>query len=568
MPVKPIYVKPPLAVLHAVPLGPGQVRSQKEELTALYKLTRDLSKNVETWEGTFRLGCIVAENPEEEPIVSVIRSALEAQKEDGSFDMDIPQSIALVRAALALYEYGNERTILRQVALWCGWVNVHFDEVIGLTYVRTHSADLMEILEKVYRFTGKVALLSLCDRLRMGSMNWSSILHTFGIKRPMNQIASWLETRAGMDREKDSENGLYTRQFLTGHAETLADGMRAAYLNGLYSGSRDEATAGPEGWQKIFRWHGMPCGGTSADETLEGNNPSSAMDAAALGAWAESLALQMMTRPSAWAAEALDMLVHNALPATVMKGSLVPYQRPNSVEKDISTRDCYRTRTVTEQKARSFSRLGRGWAQAMSSAVMTTAAGCILNLYLEGDYALALDGKACRISVRPMGQEQVSLSFQCREPIEATVSLRIFPWMREAALVKEGETLDQRQDGDMLKVQATLQSGDVWTLSWTNELHLTEEFHQGVSVIWGDIAMVLPVNDEKTWMVAMVGKPELVDGKIMASVQPIEGWGQTNGVPSPLPILPERTTETYTNELVPYASMATRITVFPRVNRT
>ncbi|MBO6163790.1 MAG: hypothetical protein J6N77_01940, partial [Lachnospiraceae bacterium] len=331
---------------------------------------------------------------------------------------------------------------------------------------------------------------------------------------------------------------------------------------------RDEATAGPEGWQKIFRWHGMPCGGTSADETLEGNNPSSAMDAAALGAWAESLALQMMTRPSAWAAEALDMLVHNALPATVMKGSLVPYQRPNSVEKDISTRDCYRTRTVTEQKARSFSRLGRGWAQAMSSAVMTTAAGCILNLYLEGDYALALDGKACRISVRPMGQEQVSLSFQCREPIEATVSLRIFPWMREAALVKEGETLDQRQDGDMLKVQATLQSGDVWTLSWTNELHLTEEFHQGVSVIWGDIAMVLPVNDEKTWMVAMVGKPELVDGKIMASVQPIEGWGQTNGVPSPLPILPERTTETYTNELVPYASMATRITVFPRVNRT
>ncbi len=568
MPIKPIYIKSPLAVLHTVPLGPGQVKSTYPVLSSMYNEIRDMLKHVSMWEGIFRLACIVTEHPEAEPVCDAIEEAMEKQQVDGALEYEsMAQSIAVMRAAMALYEFTNNRRLLQRIAVWCGWINTHRDEIIRESYVRTHSADLMELLEKMYRYTGKVALLSLCDFLRMNGMNWSTILHTFGIKRPMNQIASWLETRAGMDREKDSENGLYTRQYLTAHAETLADGMRAAYVNSLYSGSRDESTAGPEGWQKIYRWHGLPCGGTSADETLEGNNPSSAMDAASLGAWAEAFALQLMTRPSAWAAEALDILVRNSLPAAFINGNLVPYQRANCVDKDLNTKDCYKTHTVTEQKVRCYARMSRAWAQVMSSAVMTSSQGCMVNLYLDGEYVMMLGGSACKMTIRSENPQTARISFQMKNEIETHVSLRVFPWMHEVTLSRNGEAVDARLDGDMLMFSGILHSGDEWTMAWENELRTTEEFHQGMAVLWGDQVMVLPVTADADWAVAAAGRPEIQDGQVVLNVQHIEGWSASFGVPGGLPILPERNNDTREVCLAPYAETPCRITVFPRVNR-
>ena len=170
-------------------------------------------------------------------------------------------------------------------------------------------------------------------------------------------MASWLEMRAGMDREGDADEGQYVRQYMLTHAETLADGLRATRMNAIDSGSGDEAQAARNGWSKISHWHGAVCGGTTADESVQGNDPSVAIDGASLCAWGEAFLVQFTQQDCAWAVNEFDTLLHNGIPAIIVGGKLSPYQRVNMVEKTPLIRECYHIHPADEQRKRCLVRL-------------------------------------------------------------------------------------------------------------------------------------------------------------------------------------------------------------------
>ncbi|MBQ8159814.1 MAG: glycoside hydrolase family 127 protein [Clostridia bacterium] len=541
------------------------MKSQWDLFPTLYRTYSNLPTHPELWEGMFRVACMFVDNPEEEASAKITRDFMSRQQADGSLGDDLLKAMYACRAALAIYEYDNDRTLLKGVTLWCGWVSTHWDAVSACAPIRIRPADLMDLFEKIYRMTGKAGLLALCDRLRRESLNWGRILRTFSIKRPMNKIASWLETRAGMDREGDQLDGIYTRQYHTAHAETLADGMRSAYLNSLYSGSQDDTMGSREGWEKIQSYHGAASGGTTADETVEGDDPSVAMDAASIGAWAEAFVVQLMHRENAWAGQALDQLVSNALTACFIDGTMVPYQRVNSLETLCLVKDCYKTHTPSEQKVRALNRLLRAWASVFSSAVMTTEDGIMVNLYLQATYTFLMDGKPCRLEIARTGEHGYELKLACREQLEGEIALRV-PFNSGLTVKAHGQTYTSPDEDNLISVEGPWQNGDIIEIEVRPQLKVNEGFHQGMIVYWGNQLMVVPVEDKADWAVAALGNPEVVDGKIILHAAAINDWKSVSSIPELMPVLPviQEDAALKDVEMAPYATTGARLGIVPK----
>ena len=561
MPLKPIFDKAPLIALTDLPLRPGQVRVKHEMMEQLYAdMTVLTADQPLAWEGAFRLACLLRAKPMEEPCATWIRAALDSQGEDGGLPLNVRDAVAVMRAGLAMYELDARRPLLEKLVSWCGWAAAHWEDVLAERAVRTRPADLMELLQTLYRVTGKKALLTLCDRLRQQAMDWSGVLHTFAVQRPMARVTPWTDMEAGLEAEGGSEAGFYTRQYLTCHGESLADGMRSAALNGQFSGNGQELSAPRIGWEKISRYHGAVCGGLTADETIGGASPSCGVDAAALGAWAEALAGLDEENPWAW--EALEALWVNGLPATMQNGQPVPYQRVNSLAVSCGTRDCYHVHEMHEQIPRMLNRLSRGMAKAASCAVTARPDGLSVNLYQPGRYAVPTADGVVLVHMEG-GEGCYTLTLQAKQNVRATLRLRIPAWAENACVTVNDEGGEEGHPHTWLTLTRTWHSGDRIHVELPRRLTVSEGHHQSACIRYGAEVMAY-VPTEDMWAVALCGEPEVIDGQVVAPVRHVPAWHKRGSVPADLPVLPDTDGETLRVVLTPYAKAPCRIALFPR----
>lgn len=555
MPLKPIFEKYPLIPLAELPLRPGQVRVQNHKAETLYALCSGMQQPA-MLEGLFRLACMVKSKPMEEPVAKAIASVLGRQQPDGSLPMDVAEAVCVMRAALAMYELDAKRPLLEKMVNWCAWAAENWEDVLACSAVRTRAADLMELLQMLYRVTGKKAMAKLCDRLRQQAMDWSGILHTFAVQRPMNRVTAWKDMEAGLEAEDGSEAGFYTRQYLTCHGESLADGVRSATCNGQFSGNGMELSAAKAGWEKISRYHGAVCGGVTADETIGGRSPACGVDAASLGAWAEAFA--MADVKETWAFEALEVLMENGLPAALAEGKCIPFQRVNGLAADCGTKDCYHVHTGDAQLLRALSRLCRGYAKALSSAVTVSPKGLSVNLYVPGRYAVPLKDGACMVTI---GAGTVKI--QTKNPVAAAVRLRIPEWTEDACITVNDEGGQEGKRSTWLTIDRTWQDGDSIRVDFAKTATVHTGHHQGAYIRYGAQVMAyVPEND--TWAVALCGEPAVEDGRVTAAFRRVPEWRKRGSLPADLPVLPQAEGEAVRAVLTPYADAPCRIALFPR----
>lgn len=562
MPLKPIYEKSPLVALTSLPLRPGMARVQLPMMERLYALASREADVPALWEGLFRLACLLKSAPKEEPVHALVLEALSHQAEDGGLPRELPEALAVMRAAWAVYEYEAQRSLLEKLALWCGWLHEHWTEAMACAALRTHSADLMELLENLYRVTGKKAVAALCDRLRQQAVDWSGILHTFAVQRPMSRVTPWKDMEAGLEAEGGDEAGFYTRQYLACHGEALADGARASMASGRFSGNGRELSAARVGWEKISRYHGAVCGGVTADVTLGGASPSVGVDAASLGAWAEAFAACGTDTEGAWAFDAAETLWHNGLPAALDTDALILFQRVNSLSVQCGVKDCYHACEDRAQLLRALSRMLRGVAALASSAVTLRPQGINVNLCLPGRYVLPLRDGSCAMTLA--GENgQYTLTFAMKKPVRAAVSVRVPTWAADACVTVNHEGGHAGKPGAYVTLDRTWQDGDVLRLAFAQELRVTEGHHQSALIRLGAQVMAYAPADGG-WAVALCGEPRLQAGKVVAPLRRVPEWRRKGGVPADLPVLPEVEGEVIQAELVPYAEAPCRIALFPR----
>ena len=557
MPLKPIYDKAPLKSAVCLPLRPGQVHTDLPVITDLLSLVQDAESKPVLWEGLFRAGVLTDAHGEKLPVAGWIEAALNGQAEDGSLPYTLTDSLAMMRAAFALYELTAARPLAEKIARWCGYLNDTWEQVLAEPAIRQHTADLMELLENMYRISGKKALLSLMEKLRRGGMDWAGVLHTFAVQRPTAKIVSWAELSAGMEAEQHNEEGFYTRQALICHSESLADGAQAAWMNGIYSGNGQELTACATGWERISRYHGAVCGGTTGDAMLEGTSPAAGVDAAALGAWCEALCTSSEENNTGM--EATEQMLLNAIPHALLGNRLQPVQFVNMLEGASAKTGLYHYDTDADHV---LARLLRGAASVVHHAVAARKEGLDLRLLMSGSYAVLIGKELIRVTVRRTSGK-ATVSFGLKAPLHTQVRVAVPTWCEDFDLSVNGEGADRGLAGKEMLLDRTWQNGDMLTITWSEAPRTLTGHHQGQYVMCGPRLMCLPASADTQWQLAMTAPATMdEDGQPCATFAPI-AWKLRNGRPEELPVLPKVQGEARTLRLVPYAETE-GIALFPK----
>ena len=557
MPLKPIFDKAPLTAMTCQPLRAGLVRMESAAMTKLYAMTAAANEPI-ALEGAFRLACIVTAKPGEEPIAAKIRALLSTQKEDGSFALSYKDSVALLRAAWALYEYEARKPMLDHIARWCAYAVQNWDALMADDAVCVYSADLLEMLENLYRVTGKSAVLTLCERVATQTMGWSSVLNTVSSQRPTSKSVTKEELENGLAKENGSREGYYTHYFRANHAESLADGARSTMAKGWYSGSATELNASRNGWERLCRHHGAICGGLTSDELLEGTSPAEVVSTAALGAWAEALCAAAMGDKAEWAYTALERMIYNAMPACLNGDELAAFQRVNALNAQVDESACLSVSMDHAQRA--LIRLTRGYAAVASCAVTAREDGADINLYMPGRYAVPVEDALLIFTVKASAKG-ANISVSCKQETEATVRLRMPAWSRSTEITVNGSDNHAEVKNGMMTFDRTWHDGDVINLIFDQTLSVEEGHHQGKYVLRGPVLMALPVEGDN-WKQAFVSAAA-EDNRIVANLDAVKEWKAKGNVPADVPVLPETAGQIAAFTLAPYAKTAARIALFP-----
>ena len=556
MPLKPILDKAPLTAMNCHPLSAGLVRIESAAMSSLYSLSVN-AQNPADLEGTFRLACVVTGKPGEEPVALKIREMLSSQLEDGSFAMSIKDSVAVLRAAWALYEFEPRKPLLDHIAHWCAYAVQHWEEVMQDDALWGYSADLMELLENLYRVTGKAAVLSLCERVAAQTLSWSSTLNTVNSQRPTRKEMTCESLKQGIQNESDRD-GFYHHFYRTNHAESLADGARSTMAKGWYSGSATELNATRNGWERLYRYHGAICGGITSDEMLEGTSPAEAVSTAALGAWAEALCAAAVQDHSEWAFGALERMVFNAMPACIGNKELKAFQCVNALSDIDADKACFME--SPDHAARAMTRLVRGYAALASVVVTATADGANVNMYMPGRYAVPQNDDLLVFAVKASAAGAI-ISVHCKKPVEATVRMRIPEWSRSTEVTVNGTDHFGEVKNGMLTYDRTWHDGDVIRLSFADTLSVADGHHQGKYVLRGPVLMAMPVAGDE-WKKAFVSAG-IEDNQLTAELVTVKDWKTKAASGVEIPVLPDTIGETVTHILTPYAKTTARIALFP-----
>jgi len=561
MPLKPIFDKAPLTAMTSQTLRAGMVRADHVKLHQLYRLIA-ADTSPAALEGAFRLSCLLTADPAEGEAAANIRRALSAQKEDGSFDLTVCESVAVLRACWALYEYEARKPLLDHIARWCGWAAQNWETIEADDDVWANPAELLELLEQLYRVTGKAALLTMVNRLSQQSMNWAGVLNTISSQRPTSRTITREELDTCLSIENGSREGYYTHFIRANSPELLADGARASMARGWASGSATELNAARSGWEKLYRHHGAVCGSLTSDELLEGTAPTAAVSAAAIGAWTEALCTAAADKDSAWAWNALERMALNAIPAAISETGVKDFQRVNCLKANPSDGDCFRV--VEGHDARALQRMARGCAALAHSAVMACPEGFSVNLYIPGRYQVPVGDSVLVLTIRE-SEGRCSIHVNCRQEVKAVARLRVPEWTRNTEIAINGMESDAGRDcsAGSLSLERTWHDGDVITVTLEETLRVLDGHHQGRYVMKGAKLMALPVEEGSEWAKCLLGCT-MSEGVVIAHLDAVKEWKRKGDVPADVPVLPAPSGDAVVQQaLVPYAETAARIALFP-----
>lgn len=480
------FEQSPLLTLTRLPLSPGLVRSGLQIPEALFS---SLQNPVPTdcLEGAVLLqSCGYACDAESE-----IRKRVATQQEDGSFSLSFAESLALMRAAWALGEWKNDADMLAIVTRWLQWAAERENDDLSTAEL----ADLMELTLAFCRASGGHGAQRFMRTLLPKSGIWDAKLNTFHLQRPSSRAAE-------ADR-------------LT--AVEMADGIRCALCHGEFSGSGTELRAGARGWERISRWHGASCGGTSADPWLQGCAPNAWIEPAAAAAWAEAFS-KASDFGQDWALEPLDRLMENALP--------VASERPDQM---------FRVHADgTDHPAKSaVGRLLRSWASLLLRSVSRTGEGVDVIRILPGVFVCPSEQGILRLQVAQAKENIWTIRIHTESSVRCTLRIRIPAWVGNGRWKLNQDEAEDLKPGEYLSLEREWSDGDHLTIRMVPGVTVDHGYHQSSAVYCGAKLMALPLEKGPTAYV-LKGEVRRGSSQIQAQLAPVNGWESLD-----VPVLPE-----------------------------
>ena len=480
-----------------------------------------------------------------------------------------------VEAAAALLPAGAERFIqtLRAAAMLCsagrdkqGMLRVlsgmrAFAEAVpgmGEEALFVTGADALRLALDLYRRTGQPFLLRLMEELRSRLPDVSGVMHMFPFQREYRQ-----ETGAHTPEEEAYHARM--RRFATG--KWTADALAMTALLSQYSGSGRDAAAGKAGLSALARYHGMPSGAFSADPYLAGRDPARAVELPAACAQAEAYLDALCATGETAMAERMEMLLVNVLPDMLTPGGVRTLSPTNRLAADESCQVQPPEQEEVSALLRALYAIRRGvWLAGDDETLvymLPVAGGCLTRL----------GGVPARFTATVSGvmRREIVIRVECRQPVRATLKLRIPGYADAAQVSVNGARPQAAVQGELYSLNRTFQNGDVITLSLMLSPRLENGYRGSANIYVGARLMALPLPEANAaWRYAVRTDLPLTPveegGQPYALIAACEApaWQERAGfiLPPPQGV---RAGAAYELTLIPFAGTDGRIAAFPCV---
>ena len=530
----------------------GTVRTTDERVINLYQKAVQYDKQPCLWEGLFRLACLIKTKPMDEPVAAYILHAIE-DSENGALSGTFSEQICIARAAFALFEYNTDREILKRIASWLRYVEIEFDNLIRQDHILYHPADLMELLVRFYQASGVKSALRISARLRADAFDWTTALHTFQQTIPVC-TDDQKEEQPFPDKDP-AEIEFDEKERLINHAETLADGVRYTIYAGIYSGHKQDLSAGKTVWKHLLKHHHALCGGTTGSPYLCGNAADRPVFNTVPAAWTEAFAAVMAMPDSEWALDEMIRIVFNALDECLNRPEHAS-QRINSVS--IPNRS-------SDDISHLYARMTRAVAAAYHHAVALSENGIRIQYPIHGRYMIMARKQPLILIMDPD-----SVVFQCKKPVSvnidfylsaiSTSSIRV---IRNSDITEELNGISAGSTGIMIHMDTEWHNRDEIRLVPEDRTTVEETHHQGCAYFASNRLLCVP-SDPETFACAVCRDPERAEGEFIIYTAPVEKWKLRDNQPGDIPVLPEIRGHAEQKRMQYYADVPCRISMFPR----
>lgn len=469
-------------------------------------------------------------------------------------------------------------------------------------YAAARSKENMAAALWLYNLTGQKHLLTLCDKLRSQSLDWTNSLHIFPYIRPMARMRPWMELKRSREKEAPltgANQSCFGRDFFLSEGESVAMGLSAPGLINLFKSGFKEVGAFKTGYAKLMKHHGVATGMFNADWHLAGGSPTQGASLRATSELMHSVETLIATGDEFGVelADILEKLAFGALPAAFAK-DMTLRQALSRVNQPVCGPGFQGFYNADDQDQR-FTPVGddaanAGFARFVSSLWHATSdEGLAAVGYAPCKVSFVAGGTRARITVETAYpfDTQVKIHVAVKEAAEFPLYLRIPGWTNQAMVrLPEGELLSLRAGEDAC-VRRKWTGEETVSLDLPMEPRVTRWFHESAAVELGPLLMCLnpgetwnqdadgwtlsPVNpwnwalDGNEAMKAVI-EPEKARAfkagapaaRVLVKAAPLPEWTLEGAYAAQPPIAPEAA-PTQVIELTPYGCANLRIAQFP-----
>jgi hypothetical protein len=457
-------------------------------------------------------------------------------------------------------------------------------------WAKPRGGDNLDHVLWLYNLTGAPFLLDLAD-----------LLH--------RQTSDWLR-EFSMSHSTD-----YAFDFEFGHGVNRAMGLKEPAVYSQRSGDPSHLDLVRTGWERTVAGHGQIQGTYSCDEFLHGRDPTQGTEFCTIVELLSSFGTVLRIGGAAWAAEAMERIAYNALPAILTpdhRGHQY-FQLANQIECTPGGRNFH----VHHENDLLFGAVTGygccaangplGWPRVVAHLWMTSRdGGLIAPLFGPCAVTARLRGGALVTIVEDTDYPfdgNVRLTIRTASPVTFPLHVRRPVWAEGCMLEVNGEGCGYAADAPYVSLYREWRDGDVVTLEMPMPPRVTPWSDTAVAVERGPLVFALAlgeawqrvggsdmfpdyeVHPTTAWNYGLCVHPgvgedaiALVRGPLAA--QPwaregapvrllvpgrrIPGWTARNGVSGPLPVSPVTTEEPgELLTLVPFGCARLRIAVFP-----
>lgn len=416
-----------------------------------------------------------------------IEWTLSSQRTDGYFgpetNADWWSRMPMLKALIQYHEVTGDERVIRLMTRYFRYQHANLRTRPLEKWAQARGGDNIYAIHWLYNHVGEPFLLDLAEIVFEQTIDWTSIFLDFPFTERQNAFAH--ET----------------------HVVNVAMALKGPALYGLQSKELRHLEAPRAGIANLMKHHGHVNGIFSGDEWLAGPNPSQGTELCAVVEYMFTLEILVRTLGDVAYADILERLAYNALPATLTADHWGHQydQQPNQVLVSLAKRNWTKNRDdsnlfgLEPNFGCCTANLHQGWPKFAASLWAATDDKGLAAIAYAPSHVTARVGSGVEIRVSEETSypfdESITLTFQCAEPVQFPLKLRIPGWCLRARLAVNGEPTGDLPAGEFYTINRIWRTGDVVVLQLPMDIRISRWFRNSLGIERGPLVYGLQIGE-------------------------------------------------------------------------